>query len=777
MKKYMFLWVFGYLLGTVISIMPARAEFKPVAHPFILWTKEDAAAIKKQIETEPWARQRYEEMLKAGGFGSHVRNLFRYQIMDDKAAGETEKKYVLGFIGHKPEEGRQFSPNGGGRHYDNYLVALGYDVLYDTFTPEQRAQLEATFQNFINFEYNDKQPFERYTWLPNMQWPQPMAAHIMALAMQDKAQMEKLANDKCGWKHYMDDNVLDGQFYEEEFGKYYSMVGEMLIWCRGAERLGMDEIGFGYTGKGGANMLSYLESSYKILYPSIDLGSERPRFNQITMGDAKGGDIFQQSPIKGWLPNGNNDNSVAYWTGANQNGRDYLMALNANDPKSKIEKMNFPLWYELGAQKWPDAGFDYFLTKLRGPKDDKYYPSGFFGLGPVDPAKVKAPDAPSYTARERGFAMLHMDESPSYWTSPRPAVALQYGRYYVHYVHDGFALLGYVANNRQVYWNGGRTTTNYAGGDPWADSVRGHSGVTVDNKIPNMSEAEYQPSRLMSKPAVKFVDVRGNSLFVDVEKKFINQERALFLTDEYLFDVYSLLGTVPHTYHWSVLAPGEALPADKAAWIATKTLDTEFFPLKNQQEGPRGDNTWSLVSQQNYCGTDIKTSTLGQAWYDKKMGVRVTMLGEPGTRVFTGDIPNEPRPEFGGVSLIARRQGNCTTFVALHEPYKDGKVPTTEMRRIQQNEQGIAVAVTGTGTNDRLMLHSGADFALPITLAGDGESFTFTGGQAYMRISADKVDVSGDITALAVRVAGNPKLFINGVEVPATIAGGILSKK
>ena len=41
-----------------------------------------------------------------------------------------------------------------------------------------------------------------------------------------------------GWKYYFDDYLADGQFYGEEFGKQYSMIGEMFLWCRGAGATG-----------------------------------------------------------------------------------------------------------------------------------------------------------------------------------------------------------------------------------------------------------------------------------------------------------------------------------------------------------------------------------------------------------------------------------------------------------------------------------------------------------------------------------------------------------
>ena len=107
----------------------ASASFAAAEHPFLLWTKDEAAAIRRRIETEPWAKAQYEAMLKEKGNGQTFRNLFRYQVMGDQSVVDAEKKYLVSLIGNNP---RQFmGDTGGGRHYDQYLSVLRYDVLYD----------------------------------------------------------------------------------------------------------------------------------------------------------------------------------------------------------------------------------------------------------------------------------------------------------------------------------------------------------------------------------------------------------------------------------------------------------------------------------------------------------------------------------------------------------------------------------------------------------------------------------------------------------------------
>jgi hypothetical protein len=68
----------GRCVGLVLVMCgPATAQFRPVEHPFILWNKEDAAAIRRMIEKESWAKTQYAAMVQKTGPGKTLRNLFR----------------------------------------------------------------------------------------------------------------------------------------------------------------------------------------------------------------------------------------------------------------------------------------------------------------------------------------------------------------------------------------------------------------------------------------------------------------------------------------------------------------------------------------------------------------------------------------------------------------------------------------------------------------------------------------------------------------------------
>jgi len=824
------------VLSVALTWMLLACSTLAVEHPFLLWTREEAAAIRKRVETEPWARAQYEAMLREKGLGQTFRNLFRYLVMGDETVVDAEMKYLVSLIGNNP---RLFKGDtGGGRHYDQYLSVLRYDALYDRLSDAERRGLEDTFRDFIRHHCEEETlQFTRTSWLPNMQWPRPMTAHLMAVALRDEKLIRQCFHSRGGWKFFFDDYLADGQFYGEEFGKQYSMVGEMFLWCRGVERLGLNELGYGYTGKGGATMRRFIESIVAIGYPRVEIPGGLPHYPQITMGDARSSSlagappyVFQKSIVDGFLPDGNGGNRL--WMSANMNGRDHKNA--------KVDKMLAPHWFELAHAKWPDGHFDHFLAQMRRPGERFYIPSLFWGCSPIDPQKVAPPPAPSYVARERGFAFLRAEESPAYWESPSPAVALQLATYYVHYAHDCFSLLGFYAFNRPIYLNR-QISNGYGGGCPWTDSARGHCGVIVDNLQYELNDADPKrdhphwpnpigevPTRHSFDALVKFVAARARpvsgAVSLDNRQPLANQtlslelrreekemwpgvdmERALFLTREYLLDIYDCAGARPHTYHWSVHAPG--LAQTNAGWEPTDELygtlyetnrvleklfqdpiERERYQLRNVARLTPGAQPWCATVLQTCVLGDMSQSILGKAWYDRRIGVRVHMLGEPGTTVYVGKTPESRTApgreankgerstganEVGGTTLIVTRRRPSTTFVTLHEPFEHGAPRVREFRRIDQSAEVVAVAVAGDGFDDRLLYRHWRNFDQPTTIEGGGERFTFA-DRAFVRIRSDRVEIVGDLRQMRLRVSGRPSLLINGRPAAAAFEAGAL---
>jgi len=774
------------LLTALATSTATAADPASVAHPFIMWDAAKVKAIQERLESDPDAKRQLERMLNGpAGTGNRVLlNLFKYSVLGDEEAGQRELGALLGFIGRKPEpmtwdvdpstlEWNEGMPSAGDRHQrdEQTLNVLRYDVLYDLLTPEQRKGVEASFRGYIDFHLKGAPPrhpqfaYDRTSWLPNMHWPRPIGTHLMAVALRDEALIKAVFESDGGFKWYFDEYIADGRFYMEEFGKYYSNVGSMIMYCEGLRRLGLDGMGWGYEGAGGATMKKYLTMYFDIGYPRVDVPGGLPTYPRVTMGDAKGqgpgGEwTGQHDIVSGYLPGGKG--GVRWWSTAHMNG--------------PLPKAGVWFWYEAGHARYPDAGFDYFLAQMRQPGEDVYLPSLYFNLEPIKASEAEPPSVTSYVAPERGFTMLRAEQSPAYWESPKPAAALQHARYYVHYVHDALSLIGYHAFNRPIYvngWGGGKG--GYAGGHLWKDSARGHAGVVVDNlKIQPVARKDdgtvgHSIRHDFSDPA-KFVSV----LVPEGTYPNVSFERALVLTDHYMLDIADLRDAEGQSrrYEWMVHGPGEPVfDASTGKWSPSTDLDggmlyrpvdepqpEDIQPDANDLAGVQklapGGGPFTVVGLQTV--DDPAKHPLGAAYFDRGVGVRIHALGAEGTAVYAGRPPVR-KGASDGFTVMIRREASAARFVVVHEPFEGGVggpgvggTRIAEVVPLARTEAATAVRVRGEGIDDVILIaHGDAAGDEPTALEWDGGGATFT-GYGFVRLSGNDRAAAGRITSLKI---------------------------
>ena len=785
---------------------PALAGLKPVRHPFILWTGEQIAELRRGVKEDPQVKAAYERMLADDDSRAKaVQELVRFVVTGDEKLAEAQKKQLLRVI-------KSPIPRGGAQ----WLTVLRYDLLYDRLSEAERKAFEemarvyirnAVFENAVLNPkiFNDSARYSRYdakkytrsNWLPNIIWPRKVSANLFAAVLRDEDLIRRTWAHYGSWKWYFDEYLGDLGFYSEEFSKMGSTPGAMLVYCLAVERLGLDELGFGYRGASGATMRGHIEGLLHLGYPRLDLCSDRPQQPMVTMGDLRQmgssqaynlpSPAFEHALVVGYLPpdaDGKRFGGNLRWRAHGAWGGE----VRGNNPQwdgygGFTPKMQLPLWFELGASRWPEAGFGWFLAQMREPGDAAYVPSLLFGLGPVRPGEVKPPPAPSAVWPQRGFAMLRADESPAYWEGPAPAVCMRLGSNYAHHVNDAFALLGYYALNRPIYLNR-QIWPGYASG--WSRSVQSHCGATVDYAEPKFTD-ETAVRQAFTKP-VKFVAATSGQVYPGTRLT-----RALMLTRDYLLDVTDLAGDDEHDYAWIVHALGR-LRADEPpiagnpapAWQAAE-LPKKLTPLKLVRGLSAKAQPWRATIDQVCALDDPAAAKLPAGWYERKVGVRIHMLGQPDTAVFAARTPEplvqkregkqqvtvEVPSEVGGVTLIATRRARRTTFAAVHEPFERARPRLTRVHALGESSGGLYVAVEGEGFEDRLA----------ISLDGDGECGFAGGGESlrfrdfcYLRRAGETVDVTArELIALKLKVGpARPRLIVNGKPADVRFEGGCL---
>ncbi len=785
--------VFALLFALASSV--SAADVAKVEHPFLLWTSRDLREMREKIETQPWAKKAYEQMLSAEADGDELRHLFRYAVMGDKEAGEIEKKRLLSLL-KAPE------PLGASLEWR----ILAYDLLYHDLSPAERKAIQQRLRRYIRYAikpggtydtslYNQDRNYARYdgeegrytrtNWLPNIIFPWKLSANLAAAVLRDEKLIRETWATHGSIKWYMDAYLCDSGFYSEEFSKMGSTPGALLLYGTAVRNLGLDELGFGYQGQGGATMKGHLESVIHITFPRVDLGSSRPRYPRVSAGDVRPYMPLEHATVEGYFEDGRGGNK--FWQrhgawGGTTRGRSQQWD---ND---KTEKMLIPLWFEWGHKLWPDAGFDYYLAQMRSPQDNVFTPTLWLGLDPIDPGKVSPPEARSAVYPERGIVMLRAEEGTKHWESPAPAVCLRLATDYAHNVNDSFALCGFYALNRPIYLNP-KSDPGYAFG--FSRSVRSHCSVMVDGDIKvddwgrtGSVEPKFTSdcqTRQLFQPEVKFVAARTSKRYPGV-----GETRALALTREYLLDVFACSDTKPHSYVWIVHTYGKAELEHASRWKSSKDLSDLIKELSDEQSLKAADEDWAVTVRQTPSANPPAGTPLGGAWWRRKIGVRLRMLGQADTTAYVTSTPKPPGekpdrllnlPLVDGVTILASRRAKDAMFVALHEPF-DGAPVVSRFERIAQTSGAIALRVVGkpsSNIDDRLLLRIGDEPAAPLTLAGDDEYFSFA-DFAFVRIGRDKVVVRGDLQRLELPVGKTrPKLIVDGQPVTAKVTDGVLS--
>jgi hypothetical protein len=404
-----------------------------------------------------------------------------------------------------------------------------------------------------------------------------------------------------------------------------------------------------------------------------------------------------------------------------------------------------------------------------------YGASRLFGAAVIEPG-MGVMAASSGVDKERGVATLRWDESPGDGGWAAPAVALGLATANGHGAPDQLSIAGYYVFDKRIYPNR-KASVDGAGLDPtWSDSVRSRCAVIVDGLEPR--PVGVVATRQAFGPLVKYVAATAKGgVYPDV-----TQTRALFLTKEYLFDLSHLYSPRGRNYLWQVHTLGHLTPDNPQDFAPTRYLLGTLQDLVEERSWVANDRGWSMTAVRTSTGPDAAEQKPGGRRFEGRVGVRVTMLGEPGQLAFTATSPvtpgrrdrlNHGADEEGGATIVAARNAAVATFAVLHEPFM-GRAKIHSLRRLQQVEDAIGVAVTGEGVEDRILFRWGSDFDRLVTLGGPGESFTF-GDRAYLRISRERIDACGDLRGLTMRAAGSPKLFLNGKEQPVSVAEGVLT--
>ncbi len=696
---------------------------------------------------------------------------------------------------------RTKQPLGGAQ----WLNVLRYDLTHDLLTEDERTEIEGIFREYIRtaihenalFDpevFNDERNFSRYdaktytlrNWLPNIVWPRRLSANLMAAAIGDEELIRQTWAQYGSFRWYMDEYLTEAGFYGEEFSKQGATVGEMIVYCEALENLGLNALGYGYTGRHGATMKGHLASFMTLSYPIVELHSDTPHIPMVTMGDlrqsgsSRRGNLptsaFQHSVVQGYLPGQTGaDRPIHRWQAHGAWGGE----VRGNHPQwdgysAFVPKMMVPFWFEVGHARWPDMGFDWFLAQLREPGQERYQPSLCFGVEPIAPDGTTPPHAQNWIAPRRGMAMLRATEGPDHWAAPEAAVSMRLATEYAHSVHDSFAIMGYYALSRPMLLNR-QTTPGYA--KDWSRSIASHNAVRVDGQEPRTTD-DVQTRHWFEGP-IKLLSATSDQVYPGV-----SMTRILMVVGHDLIDIVDLRdlpgGKDTHDYEYLVHALGHHTPDPKAGWQDVDPLKgglAAFGPTQHMA----GAKMWSVRLDQNSAHRDAQFNKLPAAWYERQVGLQITgnargqqasvHIAKTPIRDNPDDAPSiEEAPEayeVGGTSLIVRRTGvEHTTFQTHYQPF-DKDNPATRRLATYRTDSDRVLAMQLLDRDSPVvtwMLVETAPGEEPATFTAPdaGPAVTFR-GHAFIQIRPDRIDAWGYVDKLDAAVdAADTPFHLNG---------------
>ncbi len=729
------------LLPMLLSLLLSAgcATSATVQHPNLLLNREEIELVKEKIAKYPWAAAALEETKKhaLGGreYGTFPYDTYWELCFLDQAlyyAFTGDRDFADRARGHLLGSARSMTPGletvdlAAQPEYGAWgnwgAVAWAYDLIYDTCSEDERAEIERWLRLVAQVIIEGD---KRHTTTPNLIFGKHANLGLIGYCLGDQEIIDWALSDpgsfgphKGGFYAVLDSMVNDGHFWAE--APIYALVYDvnlMLALAEASRHCGGPDLYHYVSPKSGASIKSVIDGYLLMGYPLERTGIGPGMLRFATFGD--GGTSFDPSGTSGKDPE-------------TLTGSYFLTAL------------------EIAYARYRDPAYAWVLSLAAERAVPGWLgraPWGYAALSHGEPLSENPtpPPAPSGVYPQQGFAMLRADETPAYWTSGALAAMVRLGTAIGHGHQDYYALVLH-GKGRLLY-----PDVNVIQYEPrelgWTHEGIAHSTLLVDRQSPRPGPFT---TRHDFNPDVKFFAVTGTAY------PGVTQTRRLLLTRDYLADVFHAAdkAKTPHTFDWVVHGLGRLYPGNPSAFEPSEALRPEYRWIEEERSRTT-DNTWQADWIQRTGGL-IEGRQFGPEWFNTEVGVRLTMLGAQDTQVYCGDGPITHAPPFGRLEgqpepavplVLARRTGTSVTFAALHEPYQ-GSPKLRHFRRVAESEDGLVMAVERPDCTDYLCI--GLDDQRHTLAAADGEVFVFD-DYGYLRLAQGQPVLRGGLRAFRIR--------------------------
>ncbi len=735
-----------FILAEFGVAMAAEVEEKSVVvrHPNLLLNRPEIDEIKVKARDHPWVARLLERVkAKAEKEDAIADCALSYALTG-------EARYAIHVRNRLVREVREQMP-----HYDKLDIkaepewarwnwwgatAWAYDLAYDAFSNDERVEIERwlrTAGRTIMAQENIQ------STTPNLVFDEHWRVGLIGYCLGDRELIDWALSDpghhgpsQGGFYRVMETMIRDEHFWAEApiYALHYDIHGMFALAEAALHYDGTDLYKY-ISPKSGASLKKIVDGYLRMAFPLERNGTEGGKIRLATFGDGS--------------------------TGALINGRLSDTFLDES----------FMAVLELAYKRFRDEGYAWLLSL--DPNREAYIRNGrpafsYVALthGESLPAQLKPPAAPSGLYPSMGFAVIRSDESPRYWTAGGLAAVLRLGTSVGHGHNDYFSLILH-GKGHLLY-----PDMNVIQYEPrwlnWTAEGIGHSTLLIDHDSPAPGQ---QSTRHDFAPEVKFFAVEGSAYDQSV------QERALLMTDNYLVDFFRAADTSgrERTFDWVVHGLGRLYPGNPAAYRPSTDL-VPYYGWIDHERSRALDGSWQADWVQSREGTREREGKTPLT----ETGVRVTMLGAPGTRVYVGEGPLvdgpphhrlDGHPEPSCPLLLVRRKTKATTYAAVHEPYSD-RPSVRSVSLLQESAEGMGMKVETDEFSDRLLVGFGSSSNTILLRCPDGEAFRFA-GYGFLRMAGQTILARGKIEAFRVRANRRGiSLTVNGQNEAAVLRDG-----
>lgn len=724
----------------------ARAS-APARHPNLLLSQDEIEQVKVKIREHAWAARLLERVkAKAEKDGAPLEAALAYALTGESKYADTARRQLL-------NEARNQMP-----HYEKLeikaepewgrwswwgAIAWAYDLAYDAFTPEERTEIERWLRTAARTIIAQEKIL---TTTPNLVFCEHWRVGMIGYCLGDPELIEWALRDpghhgpsRGGFYPVMETMIRDEHFWAEApiYALHYDVHG-MFSLAEAALHYDGTNLYEYVSPKSGGSLKKIVDGYLRMALPLERTGSKSGSIRLATFGDGS--------------------------TGCSINGRLDDTFLDGS----------FMGVLELAYKRFRDEGYAWILSL--DPDREAYIRSGrpafsYVALthGEILPERPAPPAAPSGIYSSMGFAVIRSDESPRYWTTGALAAVLRLGSQVGHGHEDYFSLILH-GKGHLLY-----PDINVIQYEPrwlnWTAEGIGHSTLLIDHESPAPGK---QATRHEFTPEVKFFAIQGSAFDKSV------QERALLLTDNYLVDFFRAADTEgrERTFDWVVHGLGRLYPGNPAAYRPSLDL-VPYYGWIDHERSRAFDGSWQADWVQSRAGILEREGKAAET----ETGVRVTVLGASGTRVYVGEGPLvdgpphhrlDGHPEPSCPLVLVRRKASAATYAAVHEPYSD-RPSIRSVSLLHESPEGIGVKVDAEGFSDRLLVGFGSSSSTILLRAPEGEAFRFA-GYGFVRMTGQTVVARGKLEGFRIRVEdrGDLSLIVNGKKEHATVRDGFL---